>query len=148
MIVRNLNQVEIRRIDDSFSVANSFKSIGDEVLATDIYNNNLVLNEELDNISVKKNDQYVKVQDGRDGNEVIAVQEEKYSILLLDIDGNVNVWESNNISTKFNLYDIPDINIEHKKKQFFSMGYPYFIKANSTYYAISTDHGVFAIRKD
>jgi hypothetical protein len=40
-----------------------------------------------------------------------------------------------------------DINEEYKNKQFFSMGYPYYVKSNSNYFAISTDHGVFVIKK-
>ena len=35
-----------------------------------------------------------------------------------------------------------------QSKQFFSMGYPYYIKSNMKYYAISTDHGVFVIKKN
>jgi hypothetical protein len=49
-------------------------------------------------------------------------------IAILDIDGNVNFYENDIISKKFNLYDIKEINNEQKKKMFFSMGYAYYIK--------------------
>src|SRR5207249_2815598 len=65
----------------------------------------------------------------------------------LDIDGNVNVWENLSMTKRFNLYDMKDIQEEYKSKQFFSMGYPYYIKANEGYYAVTSDHGVFVIKK-
>ena len=145
--MRNLNHVEIRIIDDNFKVTQSFYNIGDEVIAVDVYYG---YRDDLDNIHIKKNDDYIKVQEGKDKEmnmEAYSVSDENFSIILLDIDGNVNVWEKT-ISKKFNMYDIQDINIEYKKKQFFSMGYPYFIKSNKKFYAISSDHGVFVINKE
>jgi len=68
--------------------------------------------------------------------------------VLLDLDGNVNIWENCILTTKFNLYNTNNISEDHKNKQFFSMGYPYFIKMNLNYYAISTDHGIYVIKKE
>jgi hypothetical protein len=145
LIVRDLNIIEIRQLDESFKLIHEFKNIGDEVIAIDVYVNNskFLMSEDVDNVQV-----------GRSGDHVLKIQREnvdegdEISVILLDIDGNVNVWENLNISKRFNLYDIPEISPEHKKKQFFSMGYPYFIKGNMNYYAISTDHGVFVIKKE
>jgi hypothetical protein len=161
-LVRNLNICEIRELNANFTKIREFKHIGDEVIACDVYVNQSKVfggNEiELDNIQVnnKNNDQYIKIPGEKSAprekelvqiNENEQFQEENLSIVLLDIDGNVNVWENLSISKKFNMYDLKDINNDYKEKQFFSMGYPYFIKMNMNYYAISTDHGVFVIKK-
>jgi hypothetical protein len=161
-IVRNLNKCEIRDLNMDFKVLHSFNHLGDEVIAVDLYVNSskIMLNEmELQNIKVKNKynyntEDYLKIpikQINQDDNDVKGVEgnknidEENISIVLLDIDGNVNIWENLSITKKFNLYDIKEIDKDYKDKQFFSMGYPYFIKANQNYYAISTDHGVFVI---
>jgi hypothetical protein len=70
------------------------------------------------------------------------------SICLLDIDGNVNIWENNKIRKEFNLYDIKEIIQDHKDKQFFSMGYSYYIRYNKDIFAISSDHGCYIITKN
>lgn len=67
------------------------------------------------------------------------------SIILLDINGNVNVYENKQISTRFNLNNVPNIPKDQKDKQFFTMGYPYYIKANNEVYSISCDHGCYVI---
>ena len=74
-------------------------------------------------------------------------KEENLAIALLDIDGNVNIWEKEKIYTAFNLYNIKDISQDHKDKQFFSMGYSYYIKYNRDFFAISSDHGCYVIKK-
>jgi hypothetical protein len=148
LIVRDLTKVEIRKLDDSFKIVHEFTNIGDEVISVDVYYNNskYLMNDDVENVQVgRNNDHVLKVQKDE---EELPPSEENISVILLDIDGNVNVWENLNISKKFNLYQIPEISSEHKKKQFFSMGYPYFIKANMNFYAISTDHGVFVIKKE
>ena len=81
-------------------------------------------------------------------NDEANLSEENLSIVLLDIDGNVNLWENCIISTKFNLYNTQELNEEYKSKQFFSMGYGYHIKANSNYYIVSSDHGVIIFKKE
>jgi hypothetical protein len=148
LIVRDLNIIEIRQLDESFKIVQSFKNIGDEVIAIDVYFNNskFLMSEDVDNVQVgRNNDHVIKIQ--RENNEEHPT-DDNMSIITLDIDGNVNVWENLNITKRFNLYDLPEISSEHKKKQFFSMGYPYFIKANMNFFAVSTDHGVFVIKKD
>ena len=74
-------------------------------------------------------------------------KEEGVAFVTLDIDGNVNVYENGKMQTVFNLYNIKDISQDHKDKQFFSMGYSYYIKFNKEYYAISSDHGCYIIKR-
>lgn len=63
---------------------------------------------------------------------------------MIDIDGNVNTIENMEfMNTKFNMYQIKDISQETKDKMFFSMGYPYLVKADKKYIVVSTDFGVF-----
>lgn len=162
-LVRHLNLCEIRETDKEFKVLHKFNHIGDEVIAVDYYINSsrIMLNEmEMENIQINKNnDQYIKIPIDKNNininneKEMVAIEEnqstneDNISIVLLDIDGNVNVYENFSITKQLNMYDMKDISDEHKNKQFFSMGYPYFIKANLNYFAISTDHGVFVIKR-
>jgi hypothetical protein len=71
-----------------------------------------------------------------------------FSIITLDIDGNVNLYQYGKESTLFNLYDFKDISQKMKNYQFFSMGYEYYIKSNLNYFCISTDLGCFIIKKN
>lgn len=162
-IVRNLNQCEVRQLDNDFKVIHKFSHIGDEVIAVDFYMNSskILLNDmELENVQVnnKKSDQYIKIPVDKNNmqledkqeepvNENSNVSEDNISLYLLDIDGNLNVWENFCVRKMMNLYDMKDINEDYKNKQFFSMGYPYYIRANSNYFVISSDHGVFVIKK-
>ena len=68
-------------------------------------------------------------------------------ITLLDIGGNVNVYEKGNIRMEFNLYDVENIDKEHKDKQFFAMGYSYYLKYNGEFFAISSDLGCYIIQQ-
>jgi hypothetical protein len=157
-LVRNLNQCEIRQLDEEFKILYKFKHLGDEVIAVDFCVNSpkIMLNDmELNNIHIKNNkDEYLKVENKFYPNVDQEVIEENYNkvsddnvcIVTLDVDGNVNVWENFSINKKFNLYDIKDISTDVKNKQFFSMGYPYQIKYNLNHFTISTDHGVFVIK--
>lgn len=168
-IVRKMNECEILRIDDNFPVEKSFKSPGDEIIAIDVHynnprgvinienNNNLVNNNDFENIKILQKEKYNKVLDKPPSrkldiemNNIENEQnsEDNMSISLLDLDGNVHVFENNNVVKKFNMYDIKDISQDYKAKQFFSMGYPYYIKQSYSFFAISTDHGVFIIKKD
>jgi hypothetical protein len=169
LIVRKLNEVEIRECEKDFKCMVKFKHIGDEVISLDYYINSskILVNElELDNVQVvnNKNDQYIKIPADKNSmpreKEMVNLEEnlnnnqnqiglnENLSVIALDIDGNVNVWENLSNTKRFNLYDMKDIQEEYKAKQFFSMGYPYYIKANLNFYAISSDHGVFIIKKN
>jgi hypothetical protein len=70
-----------------------------------------------------------------------------FSIITLDIDGNVNLYQYGKESTLFNLYDFKDISQKMKNDKFFSMGYEYYIKSNMEYFCISTDQGCFVVKK-
>lgn len=69
-------------------------------------------------------------------------------IVTLDINGNINLYKNKSEVTLFNLYNIKDISQDIKDKQFFSMGYAYYIKSNLNYFCISSDHGCFIIKKN
>ena len=71
-----------------------------------------------------------------------------YSIISLDIDGNVNLYQYGKENTLFNLYDFKDIPQKMKNDRFFSMGYEYYIKSNLNYFCISKDQGCFVIKKN
>ena len=69
------------------------------------------------------------------------------AIVTLDIYGNVNKYENNSEEKLFNLYEINGIHQDFKDKQFFDMGYMYFIKTDLNFFCITTDHGCFIIKK-
>jgi hypothetical protein len=121
-------------------------------------NNNLVLVNNAGHKTMNEA-QYLKLQDDKATslkkdtavlqiNEEATLNDENLTIAVLDIDGNVNVWENCSISTKFNLYNVKEIKEEHKNKQFFSMGYQYQIKITASYFAISSDHGIYIFKKE
>jgi len=171
-IVRKMNECEILRIDENFPVEKSFKNPGDEIIAIDVFynlsrgiiniennnnlNNNIPIND-IDNVKIFHKEKYTNVLENIPSRRLdiemnnideINNTEENMSISLLDLDGNVNVFENNNVARRFNMYEIKDISEDFKAKQFFSMGYPYYIKQSHSHFAISTDHGVFIIKKD
>ena len=71
-----------------------------------------------------------------------------FSIITLDIDGNINLFQQGKENTLFNLYNFKDISKKMKDDEFFSMGYEYYIKSNLNYFCISTDHGCFIVKKN
>lgn len=75
-----------------------------------------------------------------DGNLIIAT---------LDIYGGVNLYDEkkNLIECEFNLYELDSISQEDKDRQFFSMGFPYFIRINKDYIVITADYGVYIIKR-
>ena len=73
--------------------------------------------------------------------------EDKLSIATLDINGNFNLYTNKKNKVLFNLYKISNIEQRYKDEEFFSVGFPYFIIMNSLYYCISTDHGIFVLKK-
>ena len=88
------------------------------------------------------------------GDEVYAIDlfyenENNYlSIITLDIKGNVNLYQNKTEINLFNMYKLNTIPKDYKDKQFFSMGYQYFIKSDLNYFSISSDHGCFIIKKN
>ena len=170
-LVRDLNKCEIREINKEFTLIKSFKNIGDEIIAIDIFirsniekNNsehdiNSEKNEKNDILKVRDDEKNINLSNKSSENDIIKENSinkissindsERYfdgTIAILDIDGNVNFYENDIISKKFNLYDIKEINNEQKKKMFFSMGYAYYIKCNKNFICISSDHGCYVIK--
>ena len=168
-LVRDLNKCEIREIDDKFTLVNSFTSIGDEVIAIDFYDKNNVNNEynhynvdEKNKNNINKKESILKVNNEKNLPITLSINDNRREsnnimnentsfklqlvLCILDIDGNVSFFENNKITKKFNLYDIKEINKEQKQKQFFSMGYAYYLKFNKNYICITTDHGCYVIK--
>ena len=82
----------------------------------------------------------------KNGTRCNMINVNTFSITTLDIDGNVNLYENGNETKLFNLYELSTIPKDYKEKQFFSMGYAYYIKANLNYFCISSDHGCIIIK--
>ena len=161
-LVRNFNICEIREINHDFSLVNSFVSFGDEVYAIDIFFEHeqriFIRNEIEKNYIGNKNNSDIFIQPNKNipttNNNIINknIKNENINlnnicIYLLDINGNVNLWDGNKIKILFNLYDIQNINQVEKNKKFFSMGYSYYIKCNKNFICITTDHGCYVIKK-
>jgi len=145
-IVRWQNICEIRKMNESFTVEKQFKNIGEEVIATDVFFPEKSKNIESENKNDQK-DEFSKKNE-KELEKIIVKDDDNMIITLLDVEGNINSWESgSSIKTVVNLFDMKDISTEYKNKQFFSMGYPYFIKSNKDFYAFSSDHGVFLLKK-
>jgi hypothetical protein len=123
-LVRNYNMCEIRK-DDTFDTERTFMHIGSEVIACDFLMNNC------NSSSLKEN------------KEVNGV------ICTLDINGNVNLYQYKNdkIDMLFNMFRLSDIKQEDKDRQFFSMGYPYYVKISGNYIAVTTDYGCYLIHR-
>ena len=143
----NNNDINESEDDIKFKEKNKFKNDDDilKIRGIPITTNNLD-KESYESDSIK--DQNSISKESESSNENFTKRNFKVIISFLDIDGNVNVYENNKISKKFNLYDIKGINKEQKKKMFFSMGYAYYIKSNKQYTCISTDHGCYIIQRN
>ena len=159
-LVRNYNTCEIREINNDFSLVNSFISFGDEVYAVDIFFEHeqrfFFRNEIEKNYIGNKNNSDILIQPNQNipttinGNIIIPNENTNINnicIYLLDINGNVNLWDGNKIKILFNLYDIQNISQVEKNKKFFSMGYSYYIKCNKDFICITSDHGCYVIKK-
>ena len=70
-----------------------------------------------------------------------------FSIVTLDYNGNFNFYQNKKNTVLFNLYNIEGIEQKYKDEEFFYLRFPYYIAMNSKYICISTDQGIFAIKK-
>lgn len=70
-----------------------------------------------------------------------------YFVATLDINGNFNLYSNKQNEILFNLYNIEGIEQKYKDEEFFFFGFPYYITMNSKYICISTDQGIFVIKK-
>ena len=83
-----------------------------------------------------------------DAQTIINSRENKnFSIITLDKNGSVNIFNNKKQKTLFNLYNINNIDQKFKNLEFFSVGFPYYILINKLYCCITTDHGLFVISK-
>ena len=86
------------------------------------------------------------IQDKNNSTERSFFQnEKKIYIITVDLNGNINLYHNKKRKTVFNLYNINNIEDKYKEKDFFSLGFPYYVIMNRKYYAISTDHGIFVL---
>ena len=178
IIIHNLNKCDIYEINEHFDKIDEFVHLGDEVYSLDIaygynilsrsYNkNHLNINYDecgtndkvkiSEQQTIKVRSKKMKVSNSENKFDNINLVKytvkgeksaNKYIIITLDIDGNVNKYEDSNEVKLFNLYDISGLYQDFKDKKFFNMGYMYFIKTNLEYYCITTDHGCFIIKKN
>lgn len=184
LIVHSLNLCDIRKLNESFTLIESFKHIGDKVYAIDVIyqddinneknkyglkNNNMEDNEDI--ISISQNNDFLNinkisnVNPKMQNNSISFGNSKEYkkkfsearkktgiplvlSVVTLDIDGNVNLYNYYEETKLFNIYELPDFAKEYKNKQLFSMGYEYYIKTDLNYFCISTDYGCFIIKKN
>ena len=121
------------------------KSINEELLIKDNQNK---FNEIKENQFNKKNNQIIKIKDNKTNINTIGdenANNNNYYIITLDKNGNVNLYINKKVTKIFNLYEIENIDINYKNKEFFSIGFPYYIIMNELYIGITTDYGLFVI---
>lgn len=133
-------------ININSNIGRNNKANRNELVSSTINNNTNPNELEHVHIEVKKPTTIAETYVGECENESENINE--FVITLLDIEGNINVYENGKLRKEFNLYDIKKIDKDHKDKQFFSMGYSYYIKYNGKYFLISSDHGCYVIKKE
>lgn len=174
VIVTRLNVVEIRNMDEGFTLINKYIHIGDEVVALDLYyteansnniniinnnhnnlnklNENDLINKDINKVSniVKDNNKLTNIKSNFESNKETNLEINNILVIvMLDIDGNINyIHNKDKVKTLFNMYNVKDIPQDIKDKQFFSMGYPYYIKTNQDYLTVSSDYGVFIFKNN
>ena len=102
-------------------------------------------NKNLEEDKKDNNDGYLTIKQNKK-NKIIDIN--CIYIATLDIDGNVNLFKKRKEINLFNLFNIDDIPQDHKDKNFFSMGYAYYMKTDLNYFCISSDHGCYIIKNN
>lgn len=107
--------------------------------------NNIIFNKK----KLNDNRQF-NIKSNKDNNITLDIDKDNYNnsnyyIITLDNNGNVNLYNNLKLGKIFNLYEIENIEEKYKKKEFFSVGFPYYIIMNEFYIAITTDHGLFVV---
>ena len=74
------------------------------------------------------------------------VQDSKVVIITADLAGEIKIWDKEKCLEEISIGILPQLTDKYQRMQYFSMGYPYFIAAAGTRFAISTDLGVLVIR--
>ena len=110
---------------------------------------NNIISEELlsdkDLMEKNGNNQYYIQDKNKPTERSFSQNNDKIYIVTVDLNGNFNLYHNNKNKKIFNLYDISNIDNKYKEEEFFALGFPYYVTMNSTYFAISTDHGIFVI---
>lgn len=170
-IVHSQNKCEIRNLDKNFSILEDFIHNGDEVYGFDIIydeimdKNNKILSD-IQNMGTNysnKNRKGITLLNGiktkgLETTENLYIKSnlkrikdfntQNIFIITLDIKGNVNLYNDKKEITLFNMYNLQTISKDIKEKQFFSMGYSYYIKTNLNYFCITSDYGCFIIKNN
>ena len=165
-LIRDLNFCEIRKINDNFTLIYSFKNLGEKVISSQIFysnefqslinnnnnnnNNNNKFNIENENLNSNQlNKSPTKNKENKETNKpsiASSLNEKAYkeNFILLDIEGNINIFSDGSIQTLFNVNNI-NINKQNLQKGLFSLGYKYHIKYYKGLFAITSDFGVYLI---
>ena len=88
----------------------------------------------------EENDENSKIKFVTNGNVMVN---SLLNIFLLDIDGNVNYYNENEIKTLFNINQVSEIDQLVRNRGLFTLNYSYIIKYSHPYLAISTDNGCY-----
>lgn len=150
-LVRKLVHCEIRAHDDHFTVIKQLLNIGDEVIASQIV---FGISKGDNNSEESKDQNIIYINNQFNNNNKVSDNPKETNrnnnmkIILLDIDGNINCWKGNRITTLINMYDMERIPKEHKKKQLFSLGYMYYIIKIKGFIAVASDHGCYLLKKN
>ena len=113
----------------------------------------------LETSDIQQNNKNQKELNGNDFNENLTIKQNrisdntedninKFCFATLDIDGNVNLYKNKKEINLFNLFNIEEIPKDHKDKNFFGMGYAYYMKTDLNYFCISSDHGCYIIKSN
>ena len=134
----NLDLKEIKHI--------SFAKIMGEKNIFLVHSKNICEIRTIDNFSLVEKYEHI-------GEEVYAIDilngdNNEFCIITLDLKGNVNLYQNKIENTLFNMYGLNSIPKDYKDKQFFSLGYQYYIKSDLNFFCISSDHGCFVIKKN
>ena len=97
-------------------------------------------------INENDNEEYLTIKQNTKKENIVNIN--NICIATLDIDGNVNLYKNKKEINLFNLFDIEDIPQDHKDKNFFGMGYAYYMKTDLNYFCISSDHGCYIIKSN
>lgn len=150
-LVKELVVCQIRSLDDKFTLIEEFKNSGDEVIACDVVfkDKTHTIEEGID--KVEKN--FVKLDVNEKKQKSMMEdsgmnQGKDLQMFLLDCEGEVTCYSKGRLIKLFDLYKVKEIDKDCKDKHFFSMGYPYYMKAFDNVVAVTTDHGVFVLKNN
>ena len=113
----------------------------------------------LETSDIQQSNKNQKELNGNEYNENLTIKQNRktdtlennihdFCFVTLDIDGNVNLYKNKKEITLFNLFNIEEIPQDHKDKNFFGMGYAYYMKTDLNYFCISSDHGCYIIKSN